>query len=396
MKKHRLATLILALVLIFALAACGEPGTPAPPGTSGAGASSDDNSDGTLSDEPSPDGDEGKTYLLTLSYFAPETVGPGMFSIYAAEQIAERSGGRLTLDCYFNGTLLSFEDTVNGAINGVADIVWIDSTNIGEVFPLHNLFAMPYEKTPPGSKATLDAVYNQMLADIPAFSEELAAVNLRWLGMMAIGGYHLHGTGTVFDTPATLSGKTIEALAEGANVVTNLGGKGTVLDSGDFYLSLSTGLCQGQICNTAGLWGFKTYEVLTTHTLFSNSDDPADYDIWFGGGLYAPIMGTVMNLESFNSLPADLQAVVLEVFSELPSWITEADMPTQIQPAVDAILERGDPITIVDDETRAAEWWPGMSTVIDKWLATVEAEGHDGQAIYDHLMELFSESAAEA
>lgn len=394
MKKYRPATLILALVLSFVLAACGGTDAPSSPGTSSPGTSSNDSSGGDPTGGPSPPSDDGETYSLTLSYFAPETVGPGMFSTYAAEQIAERSGGRLTLDCYFNGTLLSFEDTINGAINGVADIVWIDSTNIGEVFPLHNLFAMPYEKTPPGSKATLDAVYNQMLVDIPEFSEELAAVNLRWLGMMAIGGYHLHGTGTALDTPATLSGKTIEALAEGANVVTNLGGKGTVLDSGDFYLSLSTGLCQGQICNTAGLWGFKTYEVLTTHTLFSNSDDPTDYDVWFGGGLYAPIMGTVMNLESFNQLPADLQAVVLEVFAELPSWITEADMPTQVQPAVDAILERGDPITIVNDEIRAAEWWPGMKPVIDNWLAAVEAEGHDGQAIYDHLMELFADAAS--
>lgn len=383
MKKHRLIALVLALVFVFALAACGGNGTTPstnPPST-------DAPTDSGTETPDAPPADDGTVYNLTFNYFGPESIGPGMYMLQCAEMIQEQSNGRIVIDSYFNGTLLGSEDSISGCINKTADLVFVDSTIVGEAFPLNAVFSMPYLETPP-AKPALDASYNQLVKDCPELEAELNAQGLMWLTLAACGGYHLHGTSAMFDSPAKLSGKTIEGLGEGGNIITAMGGNGVTLDPGDYYLSVSTGLLDGMLAHFAEMTGFGLSEVLTTHVIFSNYDDPTDYEALFGGGIYAPMMGSVMNTESFNSLPADLQEIILDEFSKFPEFVTDMDLPYMVTPAVDMCLERGDEFIFVGDEERE-EWTAGMQPVIDKWLARCDAAGYDGQAVYDHLLELF-------
>jgi TRAP-type C4-dicarboxylate transport system substrate-binding protein len=384
MKKTRLIALLLVLVFVFALAACGGNTTPTNAPATNAPADNSGDSDDT---PDTPPADDGEVYTLTWSYFSSEAIGPGQFIQAAAKNLEEASNGRLKFDLYFNGTLLGTEDVVAGCINRTADIVTIDSTIIGEVFALNNVFSMPYTSTPPG-KAALDTAYAQLIKDCPELEAELNAQGLTWLNIATCGGYHLHGTSEMFDSPAKLSGKTIEGLGEGGNIITGMGGNGVTLDPGDYYLSVSTGLLDGMLAHFAEMTGFGLSEVLTTHVIFTNSDDPTDYEALFGGGIYAPMMGTVMNLESLNTLPADLQELLKEECATFGEFVTALDLEAMVPPAVDMCVERGDEFIFVGDEERA-EWTAGMQAVIDKWVARCETAGYDGQAVYDHLMELF-------
>ncbi|MCL1828546.1 MAG: TRAP transporter substrate-binding protein DctP [Oscillospiraceae bacterium] len=366
MKKTRIIATILILVMALSLAACGGGSS------TGGGAPAEDN----------------LTYNLTYSYFGPEVIPPGQFVVLAAENVKERSNGRLSIDCYFNGTLLKTSDAITGCINGTADIVWVDSSVLGEVFPLSNVFSMPYMSTPP-AKTGLDASFKELLATCPELGDELAAQGLMYLGVMPAGGFHLHGVSELFDSPSKLGGKTIDGLGEGGNLITALGGNGIVLDTGDYYLSLSTGLASGQLNHFASIHGFGADELLTTHVVFSNSKDPTDYDSMFGGGLYAVLMGTAMNLNSFNSLPADLQEILVDEFSRIDEYITPIDLEYMIKVTIDMSLERGDTFVFIDDKARE-EWQPGIQSLLDKWSSQVSALGYDGMSIYNKLIELFA------
>ena len=361
----RLIALSLTLAMVFAFTACG--------------------SNNTATDDPTASGDE--AYTLTFSYFAPEIIGPGLFIQDAAKNIEERSNGRLKLDMYFNSTLLGPGDVISGCMNGTADIVMVDQSIMGEVFPLSNVFSMPFLETPP-SKQKMDEAFGLLLAERPELSEELAAQGLMYLNIAPCGGFHLHGTSTLFDTPAKLAGKTVDGLGEGGNIISALGGNGVTLQPGDWYLSLSTSLLDGILQHFAVLTGFALSDVLTTHVIFSNTKDSTDYDALFGGGIYAPMMGNIMNKASFDALPPDLQAILLDEMSRFAEYVTAVDSATTVKESIDVCNARGDVFIFVGDEEREI-WKPGMQVIIDKWLEQVNALGYDGLDLYNHLLSLF-------
>ena len=361
MKKHRIIAIILISAMVSSFAACGGSG----------------NSSG---------GNDEKTYNLTYSYFGPASIGPGLFITQAAENIAKKTDGRLTIDCYFDGTLLTIWDTLVGCINGVADLVYIDATVLSEGFALNNVFSMPFLNTPPGKAAT-DLAYAQLIKDCPELSAELEAAGVMWLSIATIGGYHLFST-EVLDSPAKLSGKTIEGIGEGGRIINALGGNGVVLDLGDFYMSLSTGLLNGILVMIGELHAFGLYEIVDKHIIFSNSTDVNDHDAMWGGGLYSPPMGMIINTNSFNELPADLQQVLLDEIATLPIVIPALDTDDIIIPAIDFITSRGDEFFFINNEARQ-EWSKSFGPVLETWYDRCDAAGYDGRAVYNHLLELF-------
>ena len=373
MKKFRIIAIFLVLVMVFSLTACNTSApapAPASPPASGEAPPADDT-----------------VYTLTYSYFAPDFIGPSMFIKDAAAKIEQRSNGRLKLDLHFNGTLLGFSDTVTGCINGVADIVTFDQGAIAEVFPLSNVFSMPYLETPP-DKRTMDAAYNRFIAETPELNDELAKQGLMYLGISAIGGYHMHGATELFDSQSKLPGKTIDGLGEGGNIITSMGGNGVAMDPGDWYLSLSTGLLDGMLAHFAMMTGFALSELLTTHVIFSNSQDLKDYYTLFGGGIYAPMMGNVMNIAAYEKLPPDLQVILIEEMGKFAQFVTDMDVPDMVTPAVDMCVDRGDVFVFVGDAEREA-WLPGMQEFIDKWADQVAPLGYDGKALYQKLLDMF-------
>ena len=381
MKRYRIFAMILVLAMVFSLTACNK-GAPAT-----SPASSEPSSPASSEPSQAQTSSDGETYTLVYSYFAQDFIGPSMFIKDAAARIEERSNGRLKLELNFNGTLLSFSDTVTGCINGVADIVTFDQGAIAEVFPLSNVFSMPYLETPP-DKRTMDAVYNRFIAETPELNDELAKQGLMYLGVAAIGGYHLHGTTELFDSQAKLPGKTIDGLGEGGNIITSMGGNGVAMDPGDWYLSLSTGLLDGMLAHFAMMTGFALSELLTTHVIFSNNQDLDDYYALFGGGIYSPMMGNVMNIASYEALPPDLQEILIDEMSKFAQFVTDMDIPDMVTPAVNVCVERGDTFVFVGDAEREA-WLPGMQEFIDKWSGQVSALGYDGKALYQKLLDMF-------
>ena len=368
MKKNRITALVLALVMLFALASCSTGGAPA----------------------TAPDNDADETYTLIYNYCYSEAIGPGQFALQAAESVAERSNGRLTVECYFNGTLLSLRDSLTGCINGVADMIFIDATMLSEGFVLNNVYSLPYLSTPPGKAAT-DRAYGQLIKDCPELAEEMASVGVMWLAVCTIGGYHLYAT-EVLDSPKKLGGKTIEGIGEGGNIINAAGGNGVVLDAGDFYMSLSTGLLDGILVMIGELTAFGLYDIVDKHMIFSNSTDIQNYDEMWGGGLYSPAMGVIMNIDSFNKLPADLQQIVLEEYGKYQQITTTLDAPTIITPTIDFITERGDEVIFINNDARQ-EWASNFDPILENWYGRCDAAGYDGRVVYNRLLELFNEYA---
>lgn len=378
--KKTISLIIMVIFAIALLAGCGGGSTPAASG--GGGDASQPAQSG------SGGGDE--VYSLNFSFYGPEVVPPSQFIMDTAKVLEEKSNGRLTMDYYFNGTLLGPPDTISGCINGTADIVLAGGTDIGEVFPLNSVYSMPYMTTPPG-KSAIDNAYGQLQVDCPELGEELAAKGLMWLTVASANGYHLHGATDLYDEPSKVKGRTINGQGEGGNIITALGGNGVSLPVTDIYLSLSTGMLDGALDHFGMLEGFSLKELLFTHTVFSNSKDLNDGEAMIGGGLYSSPIGCLMNINSFNNLPADLQQLLLDEFSGFPQFITAADASYMAPAAIQTCVERGDDFVFVTDAERGP-WVDPLTPIIDAWAARCEAAGYDGMSVYNHLLDLFAKA----
>lgn len=387
MKKTLSVILASALVLML-LASCNSNGKSGSTATSGAGSTAPQTSGSASTAAPAGDGE---TYTLSFSFYGPESNPPAQFCIEAAEKMKELSDGRLTMETYFNGTLLSHPDTISGVMNGTADVVLASSSVVDEVFPLNSVYSLPFIETPPGKHAT-DKAFLQLLTECPELQEELNASGVHWVTLASANGFQLHGTKTVFDSPATIPGKSIEGQGMGGAIVNAWGGSGTTLPVSDIYMSLSNGMLDGVLQHFGFLEAFALKEVVTTHTVFSNVTDPTDYEAMMGGGVYASVIGIIVNNESIDALPEDLQKIFTDVMVEFPEYISYADINVTGKAALDSCIERGDEFVFVTDAERAP-WVEPLKPLIDEYVAAVEVAGYDGQAVYDKLQELFKENA---
>ena len=133
----RIIALLLALCMVFALAACGgdtseADGNEAPAADEGGEAAADD----TVYE------------LVVTNHDASTSVGQ-QYVENVLDQVSEESGGRLKFVYYSGGSLFGAGDAVDAVRNGSADICWnATSISVG-VFPIVEFVNIPLDSTIP-------------------------------------------------------------------------------------------------------------------------------------------------------------------------------------------------------------------------------------------------------
>lgn len=137
----------------------------------------------------SPDGTE--VYQLTINYQGSSSNVLGQATLEAIAKAEELSGGRLKFAPYWDGTFVSYGESIQSTINGVVDICYVDAGNINEVFYVNQLLTMPYTCNI-SSRLGAHKVMQQVLTEIPEINQELEDVGLTWLGLTNLGSSVLH------------------------------------------------------------------------------------------------------------------------------------------------------------------------------------------------------------
>jgi TRAP-type C4-dicarboxylate transport system substrate-binding protein len=373
-------SLLMAIILIVALVFSGCSKSGDDKGSESAGPTEATAPTETLaptqSAEPTPAQQEPMT--LKANYFFAETIPPGMGMIHAADEIAEKTDGAITIDNYFSGTLVSYTDEFSATSKGLIDIALVEAGQVTLVCNMNKVFSLPLKETPP-DVYTLSECYRQLVDEVPDIQGELEKMNLHWISVFGLPGYNYHGTKISVDEPEDLKGIKMEALGEGVNYLNALGAAAVALDPGDYYMSLERGMVQGQLTHWALVSIFQTQELCTHHTIFGDGD----------GGLYSPLMGYIINLDTWNSLTPETQDIFETAYINASIYELELDEPS-IQSAIDFCTERGDDFVHLTDEEREV-WTEYMDPTIDNWISEAEAAGYsNGQDVYDTFMDILS------
>ena len=224
-----------------------------------------------------------------------------------AAEIAKRSNGALTGTVYPGSSLMKTNAQFSAMRKGALDISLFPMPYAGGEVPELNIGLMPgivtsYEQGMSWKKAEVGKLLTDVLA-------EKGIVLLTWVWQA--GGVACRATPII--EPADAKGQKVRGGSREMDLVLKAAGAAVVsLPSNEIYQAMQTGALDAAMTSSTSLMSFRLEEV--SKQLVTGRGKA----YWF---MLEPVM---MSRQAFESLPKDMQAVLVAVGNELESFGVEA------------------------------------------------------------------------
>ncbi len=308
---------------------------------------------------------------LTMSHFlSPNSAPHKDFLQPWADRIAEESDGRIKVEIFPAMSMGGAPPELYRQLrDGAADIVWTVTGYTPGVFPRSEVFELPTVHT--NSAETTDLAiqdtFDLIAEDYKDIHPLLVHVN---------AGNAIHLVDGCVDTVADLEGKKLRTPTRtGGWLIEAWGAEPVGMPVPELPQALSRGAVDG------ALIPFEIVPPLGVHELTKCSVTGAENQR-FGTAVFL----FAMNKERYESLPDDLKAII-----DNNSGAAIADdagvLWDQIEvPGEEAQKGTGSPIHALDAET-TAEFDRIAETVVQRWIADMDAKGIDGATLVDTARE---------
>ncbi|MBU8913648.1 MAG: TRAP transporter substrate-binding protein DctP [Spirochaetales bacterium] len=217
--------------------------------------------------------EESESFVLTYNQLEPEEHPQGITQVAFGEKIAELSGGQITTQNYFSGTLFTQEGEVSAMMSGDLDLSTLAFQDMGPYLPAANMFAAPYIFTSYEHMEKVFALDSQVALDFYDMVSE--ATGYTPLAAMTQGSRTINTKWeTPIMTPADMEGMILRMPNAPAwiDAGRSLGGNITPIAYSEVYTALQTGTIEAQDNPLPGTYAMKFYEVtkqisLTKHII---------------------------------------------------------------------------------------------------------------------------------
>lgn len=304
-----------------------------------------------------------KPIELSLAGFTPATSTAGQVAEAWAKGIEEATGGRVIITRYWGGTLLKGKNMHEGVIKGIADIGYCVFGYTPGRFPLWQAMSLPvgFPDTTVANRVQWE-VYQKFkpkeLADTKVCSLYTCSPCSIW-------------SKVPIRTLEDFQGVELRATGFCAKMVEALGGVPVGAPQPEVYEMLAKGIVDG---TWSSLDVIKSYK----------QADVTDYVIL--NGLYVSQFYIVMNLDTWNSLPADIQKIIddfAEEHVEMAGEFWEQKHKEGLQYAKDQGLE-----IITLSPAELARWKEAVKPMLDDYVKRMETEGLPGREFLDEIIRL--------
>ena len=324
--------LLLSLVMVLALlTACGGSGSQNSPAPSPAA------SDGPTA-SPSDETPQGPAYdkvklMFATTYNEGETSGQAIS--YFTNYITEKSGGAVTFDIKWGGTVAGTGEELSFLQSGAFDMSVLGQSQYSDVFPLLN-----FPGQTGGSQQKCMEYFTYIFRENPETSAMLQAEiekqGVKMLGFMANGGNAFAAKKPM----TTLDELNDYRLGVGMNhsAYESLGFVVQAMMPWDGYDSLSKGIVDVAFMSMGPMVALKWHEVAPYFVSVNE----------YSAGNYFTI-----SLERWNSLNADTQALFQEAMDATAEYTVQL-MADQEAAVADALKAAGGELLYLDDADSAA------------------------------------------
>lgn len=315
---------------------------------------------------------QAETITLKVAHFLPSTSNAQANIIEPwCEQLRQESADRLKCQLYpsmqLGGTPAKLADM---ARNGVADIVWTAPAYSAGKFPRVEALELPFV-LPMGGKAG-----NAIIWD---FYERYARDDFKGYKVLVVhgdGGMSLHTRGQPVKTLADLAGLKLRASSRtAAKTVESLGATPVSMPPAQMTEAISKGVVDGALAAWEVVPATKLDEVTQYH-----SDVPAGQPA-FG----YTVLTLLMNQRKFDSLPADLQAIIERNSGKALSERFASAWDVATDKAHDATPAEG---LVVLDQAAYGEMRQASESAVQHWISEADGKGLDGKALVEAVRSL--------
>ena len=319
MKK--LLSAVLALLMVFSLAACGSTEAPAAEPQ----APSNTETSNTETSASAPD------YVISVSVTTSDDSACNKAIYYMADLVKEKTNGRVKLDVNPNGTMSNDVGSVEGVQMGTIGMTLVSSANYTQFDSNQAIFDLPF------LFPTKEDAYRFFESDLAAeLSESLTDYGFHCFGYMDYGYRLLTNDVKEVKSMADLKGMKIRTMSSTYQVKTweCLGTVPTVISFSELFTALQQHTVDGQENPWGNIISQKFYEVqkyaTDTHHILT-------------------ICPLVMSRDVYESLPADLQQIIDECAME--TLLAARDMVNEEETtAVETATAAGMTVTSASDE----------------------------------------------
>ncbi len=312
--------------------------------------------------------------LRLHQFLAPQAVVPTDILKPWGEAVTEATGGRVAVQ-HFDAMSLGGRpnELIDQARDGVVDLTM---TLVGYTpgrFPRSEVFELPFMMTSPS--ATARAFWTMVEEDF----QDSEFADLKILGAWNHGPGLIHSIDPI-ESLEDMRGKTVRGPTRViTDLLSELGAEPVGMPLPAIPEALSKGVVNATVIPWEVTPSIRLTELVENHTEFGGPE-----------ALYTATIILAMNKAKWESLDAETQEAIMSVsggdFSANAAQIMlEGDAPGR-QIAVDA----GNNI-ITLDEAEVARWKEAAQPVYDRWIADMESQGIDGQALIDRARELIGQ-----
>jgi len=333
---------ILGVVAVLALVGCAAE-TPAPTATQ---------PPATTSPTTTPAATGGTTHVLR---WMESDIIASSHMVTWNEMLAameSSSGGRLKFEVYHLGEHpYQPQDSINVVRDGLADMYQTQGVDVSGLEPILGAMEVPF-MIPDIDTAyrvfnrTRKEVYNPLLE---------SKYNQFMLGGILMGGGSVHSN-KFLNSFQDVKGQKIRVFNRISGLfVEVMGGVPATVEFPEIYGALDTGVLDGALTSMSGAYDGKWMEVVKYHTI---------WDYFFGADFI------LMNMDTFNGLPADLQALMLDMGESWARKNHEDYYAITLSNMGRAIMKYGSNIQKMDPSFRAAVKAGCESAIYDTWKAS--------------------------
>ncbi|HEX6993746.1 MAG TPA: C4-dicarboxylate TRAP transporter substrate-binding protein [Gammaproteobacteria bacterium] len=268
----------------------------------------------------------------------------------------------------YGGSLYKYGNTLEAVQIGLTDIGWVGTLWELSKMPLQNVtYYTPFVTD--DYHLVLD-IFNELHETHPALIEAWEDQNQRFLGGSAVDTYHLM---TKFPVRSVDDLRGRKILAPGPAAAWLEGTGAVAVDGGltTYYTQIQTGVADGVLTILTGAPPYRIHEVAPYITL-----------VGIGAQLTG---GMAINLDTWRSLPEEVQQVLIELGREYSEGVA-AELDARYRRALEQMQREGAIVYELPLEERR-KWLDGMPNIAAQWAEATEKRGYPAKEVLRIYME---------
>ncbi len=348
LKKRKVFSWLVLLALVSLLAGCAPAEAPAEP-------------ESDIQDE---------VFTLTLAHFQPATHPVETTLIQGwIDALAEASDGRIQITSFPGETLLPGTEIYEGVVDGAADIGHSAYAYTRGRFPVMETFLVPgisFNNAYVSDQVAMEGIRQLQPAELD---------DVKHLFTFSTGRGDLLMQLPIRSKEDLVGVEVGVTAGQFAEAIRLLGGTSAVFTMPEHYEVISRGLTQGVLAPMEVLRSFRIGEI-TGHVTVTPF-------------LYNQLLFMVMNKDTWNALPPDLQQTVEEVTEAYYEEVVAGFYDRLNEAVLDWIVEEELELEIITLEAAEAERWIELLyPILQDHQAYLEEKGLPGEAILDTVQQL--------